>query len=238
MWCGIGFGCLEMLHLMCSRLEWVLYRQSASWGYLYASTTKRVVGVIWQKVVCAVVHRTLNSTGPVCHWTLNSVLQVTVLFLLADRWGLSYGLMLYQTGLVPYLQQRWFTRSLHNRSRWPMERSDVPIAKLPRQALLLWQSDVPLDRPGASGRNPNFPPMSKYFLTDFEDVSITYTNICSDNPTSLSHGSWTFCHTRIWGQTRAWIKCVLGSSLTHMMTHGTETNVTPLLYNRSSVQNS
>jgi hypothetical protein len=33
------------------------------------------------------------------------------------------------------------------------------------------------------------------------------------------------------GQTRARIKCVLGSSLTHMMTHGTETNVTSLIYN-------
>jgi hypothetical protein len=32
------------------------------------------------------------------------------------------------------------------------------------------------------------------------------------------------------GQTRARIKCVLGSSLTHMMTHGTETNVTSLVY--------
>jgi hypothetical protein len=27
------------------------------------------------------------------------------------------------------------------------------------------------------------------------------------------------------------IKCVLGSSPTHMMTHGTETNVTTLIYN-------
>jgi hypothetical protein len=34
------------------------------------------------------------------------------------------------------------------------------------------------------------------------------------------------------------LKCVLGSSLTHMMTHGTETNVISLLYNRSFVQNS
>jgi hypothetical protein len=33
-------------------------------------------------------------------------------------------------------------------------------------------------------------------------------------------------------QTRARIvKCVLGSSLTHMMTHGTEMNVTSLIYN-------
>jgi hypothetical protein len=30
---------------------------------------------------------------------------------------------------------------------------------------------------------------------------------------------------------------VLGPSLTHMMTHGTETNVTSLLYNRNSIQN-
>jgi hypothetical protein len=39
------------------------------------------------------------------------------------------------------------------------------------------------------------------------------------------------------GQTRVRLKCVLGSSLTHIMTHGIETNVTSLLYNRSSVQN-
>jgi hypothetical protein len=32
-------------------------------------------------------------------------------------------------------------------------------------------------------------------------------------------------------------RCVLGPSLTHMMNHGTETNVTTLLYNRSSIQN-
>jgi hypothetical protein len=30
---------------------------------------------------------------------------------------------------------------------------------------------------------------------------------------------------------------VLGPSLTHMMNHGTETNVTTLLHNRNSVQN-
>jgi hypothetical protein len=30
---------------------------------------------------------------------------------------------------------------------------------------------------------------------------------------------------------------VLGPCLTHMMTHDTETNITYLLYNRSSVQN-
>jgi hypothetical protein len=33
------------------------------------------------------------------------------------------------------------------------------------------------------------------------------------------------------------LKCVLGSSLTHMMTHGTEINVTSLLCNRGSVRN-
>jgi hypothetical protein len=33
------------------------------------------------------------------------------------------------------------------------------------------------------------------------------------------------------GQTRARIKCVLGSSITHMMSHGIETNVTSFLYN-------
>jgi hypothetical protein len=40
------------------------------------------------------------------------------------------------------------------------------------------------------------------------------------------------------GQTRVRLTCVLGSSLTHMMAHGTKTNVTTLLYNKSSVQNS
>jgi hypothetical protein len=40
------------------------------------------------------------------------------------------------------------------------------------------------------------------------------------------------------GQTRVRLKCVLESSLTHMMTHGTETHVTSLLYIRSSIQNS
>jgi hypothetical protein len=43
---------------------------------------------------------------------------------------------------------------------------------------------------------------------------------------------------RFKGQTRVRLQCVLGSSLTHMMTHGTETNVTSLLYKRSSIQNS
>jgi hypothetical protein len=31
------------------------------------------------------------------------------------------------------------------------------------------------------------------------------------------------------------LKCVLGSSLTHMITHGTKINATSLLYNRGSV---
>jgi hypothetical protein len=45
-------------------------------------------------------------------------------------------------------------------------------------------------------------------------------------------------HTRVLG-TRARTQSlgVLGPSLTHMMTHGTEMNVTSLQYNRSSVQN-
>ena len=34
------------------------------------------------------------------------------------------------------------------------------------------------------------------------------------------------------GQTRVHLKCVLGSSLTHMMTHRTETNVTSFIYNK------
>jgi hypothetical protein len=41
------------------------------------------------------------------------------------------------------------------------------------------------------------------------------------------------CHTRVLGgQTRARTSpSVMGSSLTHMMTHGTEMNVTLLIYN-------
>jgi hypothetical protein len=39
------------------------------------------------------------------------------------------------------------------------------------------------------------------------------------------------CHTGFKGQTRARLKCVLGSSLTHMMIHGTETIATSLIYN-------
>jgi hypothetical protein len=44
-------------------------------------------------------------------------------------------------------------------------------------------------------------------------------------------------HPDLREQTRVRLKCVIGSSLTHMMT-GTEMNVTSLLYNKSSVQNS
>jgi hypothetical protein len=40
------------------------------------------------------------------------------------------------------------------------------------------------------------------------------------------------------GQTQVRLKYVIGSSLTHMMTHGTEMNFTSFLYNRISVQNS
>jgi hypothetical protein len=46
------------------------------------------------------------------------------------------------------------------------------------------------------------------------------------------------CHTRVLGtRVRTQSPGVLGPSLTHMMNHGTETNATFLLYNRSSVQN-
>jgi hypothetical protein len=45
--------------------------------------------------------------------------------------------------------------------------------------------------------------------------------------------SYHFSHTQVLGhQTRARIiKCKLGSSRTHIMTHGTEMNVTYLIYN-------
>jgi hypothetical protein len=45
-------------------------------------------------------------------------------------------------------------------------------------------------------------------------------------------GAWGVSHLDLGGQTRARLTCVLGSSLTHIMTHGTETNVTSLIYNR------
>jgi hypothetical protein len=38
-------------------------------------------------------------------------------------------------------------------------------------------------------------------------------------------------HPDLGVQTRACVKYVLGSSLTYMMTHGTETNVTSFIYN-------
>jgi hypothetical protein len=38
-------------------------------------------------------------------------------------------------------------------------------------------------------------------------------------------------HPDLGGQTQARFTCVLGSSLTHMMTHGTKMNVTSLIYN-------
>jgi hypothetical protein len=57
-------------------------------------------------------------------------------------------------------------------------------------------------------------------------------------PTITSWRPWpefrSRCHTRILGAPNTganFTKCVLGSSLTHMMTHGTETNVTSLIYN-------
>jgi hypothetical protein len=49
-----------------------------------------------------------------------------------------------------------------------------------------------------------------------------------------------FCHTRFPGTPkpgREIITRCAGPSLTHMINHGTETNTTFLLYNKSSVQN-
>jgi hypothetical protein len=41
------------------------------------------------------------------------------------------------------------------------------------------------------------------------------------------------CHTRVSRrEIRACVKCVPGSSLIHIMIHGTEMNVTSLIYNR------
>jgi hypothetical protein len=45
-------------------------------------------------------------------------------------------------------------------------------------------------------------------------------------------------HSDLGVQTRARFTCVLGSSLTHMMTHGTETNVTSLIYKGVLYKNS
>jgi hypothetical protein len=44
-------------------------------------------------------------------------------------------------------------------------------------------------------------------------------------------GKANLSHQDLGVQTRARLTCVLGSSLTHMMTHGTEMNVTSLMYN-------
>jgi hypothetical protein len=52
--------------------------------------------------------------------------------------------------------------------------------------------------------------------------------------------TWQICHTRVLEAPRPAREQslgVLGPSLTHMMNHGIETNVTSLLYSRSSVQN-
>jgi hypothetical protein len=42
---------------------------------------------------------------------------------------------------------------------------------------------------------------------------------------------WAIVTPGFKGQTRARLKCVQGLSLTHMMTHGIEKNVTSLIYN-------
>jgi hypothetical protein len=41
-------------------------------GVFIAPNNQRAVGVNGQKVVCTVVHRTLNNAGMVCHQTVNS----------------------------------------------------------------------------------------------------------------------------------------------------------------------
>jgi hypothetical protein len=54
-----------------------------------------------------------------------------------------------------------------------------------------------------------------------------FEDVCTEKAQLMSHPNLRKTWTRI--------KCVLGSSLTHMMTHGTEMNVTSLLYNRGSI---
>jgi hypothetical protein len=44
-------------------------------GVFMAPTTKRVVENFSQKVVCVVVHWTVNNVGLVRHWTMNSALE-------------------------------------------------------------------------------------------------------------------------------------------------------------------
>jgi hypothetical protein len=75
---------------------------------------------------------------------------------------------------------------------------------------------------------------SLFSLPPKENISqmpITLTILTMEPHFSLR---WIFVTHGFKGQTwaRARIKCVLGSILTHMMTHGIETNVTSLIYNR------
>jgi hypothetical protein len=73
-------------------------------------------------------------------------------------------------------------------------------------------------------------------------MTVSMTNILVLHSTEVAHFIHKSCipssqglkkpvAPRFKGQTRARIKCVMGSSLTHMMTQGTETNVTYLIYN-------
>jgi hypothetical protein len=90
-------------------------------------------------------------------------------------------------------------------------------------------------------KTPTKPHLKSSFLTWF-GISDLFVLILHKSLLPLCLLSTNFevilCHIQIEGQTQARLKCVLGSSLTHMMTHGTESNVTSLLNNRGSVQNS
>jgi hypothetical protein len=60
-----------------------------------------------------------------------------------------------------------------------------------------------------------------------------YPNFHHKNLEILSHPGFRGTKTRA----RTYSPGVLGPSLTHMMNHGTGSNVTSLLHNRSSIQN-
>jgi hypothetical protein len=76
-------------------------------------------------------------------------------------------------------------------------------------------------------------------------MCIDYTNLnkaCPKDPYPLPRIDQIMdsCHTRVLGAPRPGREQspdVLGPSLTHMMNHGTRSNVTSLLYNKSSTQN-
>jgi hypothetical protein len=65
---------------------------------------------------------------------------------------------------------------------------------------------------------------------------IPEVRLWSETPSAGPSSELVAVTLRFKGQTRTIIKCVLGSNLTHMVTHGIETNVTSSLYNKSFVQ--